>query len=221
MSEESGRNSSSYKYSLADCDKAKEVHKMQIKQAEGIISIMSDYDKNQLTGLAERIAYNQRRLRLIFNRFTKEICPECSECCCYNSGGYNKVGDFVIYMLLDRIREMPKPRFLYAEKITYSEDEHGVIHTDVHQTRRCSFLSDRGCRMPSDLRSVTCWGHICSKLHNKFSKYPVAEQRVNNYKKNLNKLYDNFWKIMIKSQKLYKKNNPNYKILDEYGFRSW
>ncbi len=93
---------------------------------------------SQLKELAEQTRSAQERVRQLMDAITAELCPACTASCCkcMPVDGWFTESDYFLYRMLHEA-----PFDLRRE------------HADG---RSCTFLGDKGCLLPGDMRSFPC-----------------------------------------------------------------
>lgn len=97
----------------------------------------------------------QRRLRALFNPFTRAHCPTCATPCCRKPARIQPV-DLIL-----------------VEELGHSLPPVSVVHDVLDATlapdlpptgEPCDFLTATGCAFPADLRPFGCTAFICEPM---------------------------------------------------------
>ncbi len=102
----------------------------------------------------------QRRVRALFEPFTREHCPGCATPCCRKPTWVRPTDLILVEELGYRLpRSTASPvadaAGIVARTLTGAEPEAGAP---------CDFLSAHGCAFPADLRPFGCAAYICAPM---------------------------------------------------------
>jgi hypothetical protein len=99
-----------------------------------------------LTDCAERAARIQIEMRSIFNHITPYLCTVCENKCCegFPLEGWFSLEDYILFRT-KYARPVPPPN-------------------RINNSSACSFVTQKGCSLPENLRPFTCVKINCSKV---------------------------------------------------------
>ena len=109
----------------------------------------------------------QRRVRGLFDPFTRENCPTCATPCCQKPARIRPV-DLVL------VEELGFP--LPPQDATASLVKAALGGSPADAGAPCDYLGPAGCAFPADLRPFGCAAFICTPMRR--SLHPQALARV-------------------------------------------
>lgn len=122
------------------------------------------------TSPLERYRRAQRRVRRLFEPFTRLHCPTCATPCCVKPA---RIRPFDLILVEELVGRLPGPRTSVAGPgVDLLES---LVRDSLDTGAACDFLTATGCAFPADLRPTGCVTYICDPMYRLLPANELAE----------------------------------------------